>query len=155
MNLASSYGKIDGLLTTVGSWLQPILLLVVRGYWGYSFMLTGWGKLMNLDKTTGFFTELGLPLPKVNAIVAGGTECVGGALLMIGLASRLVSVPLAFTMCVAYATADKAALHAIFSDPDKFTDAAPFLFLLTCLIVLAFGPGKLSIDGLVLKKTET
>lgn len=154
MNLASGYAKIDALLTTIGSWLQPVLLLIVRGYWGYSFMLTGWGKLMNLDKTTGFFTELGLPLPKLNAIMAGGTECVGGALLMIGLASRLVSVPLLFTMIVAYATAHKEELGAIFSNPDKFTEAPPFLFLLTCLIVLAFGPGKISVDGLVLKKTE-
>ncbi len=154
MNLSSSYQKLDGLLTTIGSWLQPVLLLAIRGYWGYSFMRTGWGKLMNLEKTTAFFTELGLPLPKVNAIMAGSTECFGGALLMIGLASRLVSVPLAFTMIVAYATADKEAVAAIFSNPDKFTEAAPFLFLLATLIVLAFGPGKLSVDGFLFKKTE-
>jgi putative oxidoreductase len=154
MNLSSSYNKIDGLLAKAGSWLQPVLLLVLRGWWGYSFMRTGWGKLANLDKTTAFFTDLGLPLPKLNAILAGSTECFGGALLMIGLASRLVSVPLAFTMIVAYATADKEALASLFSNPDKFTEAAPFMFLLTCLIVLAFGPGKLSVDALVFKKTE-
>jgi putative oxidoreductase len=80
---------------------------------------------------------------------------VGGLLLLVGLGSRLVSVPLMFTMIVAYATADKEAVAAIFSDPDKFTGAAPFLFLLATAIVFVFGPGKLSIDAFVLKNRAT
>lgn len=152
MNISSSYSKLDGLLTLIGGWLQPVLLLVIRGWWGWSFFLTGKGKLLNLEKTTAFFTDLGLPLPKLNAIMAGSTECVGGLLLLLGLGSRLVSVPLMFTMIVAYATADKEALAAIFSDPDKFTGAAPFLFLLASVIVFAFGPGKISFDALIFKK---
>ena len=51
-----------------------------------------------------------------------------------------------------YATADKEALHAILSDTDKFTGAAPFLFLLVSLIVFTVGPGKLSLDALLRKK---
>ncbi len=153
MNLASSYAKLDGLLATLGGWLQPVFLLVIRLYWGWSFFQTGKGKLLNLEKTTAFFTELNLPLPKLNAILAGSTECFGGLLLLVGLGSRLVSVPLMFTMIVAYATADKDALAAIFSNPEKFTDAAPFLFLLASLIVFVFGPGKLSLDALLCKKS--
>jgi putative oxidoreductase len=152
MSLSSSYAKLDGMLAGMGRFLQPVLLLIIRGWWGWSFFLTGKGKLLNLDKTTAFFTDLGLPLPKLNAIMAGTTEMVGGLLLLIGLGSRLVSVPLAFTMAVAYATADREALHAIFVDPDKFTSAAPFLFLLAALIVFAFGPGKLSLDALLFGK---
>lgn len=154
MNLASSYKKIDGLLATLGGWFQPVLLLVIRGWWGWSFFLTGKGKLMNLDKTTEFFSGLGLPAPKFNAILASCTECGGGLLLLLGLASRLASVPLIITMLVAYATADREALGAIFSDPDKFTGATPFLFLLACLIVFAFGPGKISLDHLIWKKGD-
>lgn len=153
MNVSAGYHKLDGLLATIGGWLQPVLLLVIRGWWGWSFFLTGKGKLMNLGKTTAFFTDLGLPLPKLNAILAGSTECVGGLLLLLGLGSRLVSVPLIFCMIVAYATADKEALQAIFSDTDKFTSAAPFLFLLASVIVFTFGPGKLSLDALFFKKT--
>ena len=152
MNLSASYAKLDHLLTTLGGWVQPVLLLVVRGWWGWSFFLTGKGKLMNLEKTTEFFTSLNLPLPKLNAIMAGSTECAGGALLLLGLGSRLVSVPLIFTMIVAYVTADKEAVAAIFSDTDKFTSAAPFLFLFACVIVFAFGPGKISLDALLFKK---
>ncbi len=153
MNLSSAYSKIDDLVTTLGGWLQPLLLLLIRGWWGWSFFLTGKGKLTHLEKTTAFFTELNLPLPKLNAIMAGSTECFGGLLLLLGLGSRLVSVPLIFTMIVAYATADKEALQSIFSDTDKFTGATPFLFLLACVIVFAFGPGKISLDALLFKKS--
>ena len=134
------------------SYLQSPLLLVIRLYWGVSFALTGWGKLTHLDKTAEYFASLDLPLPKLNALAAGSTECFGGALLAVGLFARPVSVPLIFTMGVAYATAEREALHAIFSDPDKFVSASPFLFLLAALIVLAFGPGKLSLDALFFKK---
>lgn len=152
MNLSSGYQKLDGLLATLGGWLQPVLLLVIRLYWGWSFFLTGKGKLLALDKTTAFFTELNLPLPKLNAIMAGATECFGGLLLLVGLGSRLVSAALLFTMCVAYGTAHREELGKIFSDTDKFTEAAPFLFLAASLIVVVFGPGKLSLDALLFKQ---
>ena len=153
MNLSSSYNKLDGLLAMLGGWLQPVLLLLIRGWWGWSFFLTGKGKLMNLDKTASFFASIDIPMPKVNAIMAGSTECLGGLLLLLGLFSRLVSVPLIFCMFVAYATADKEALRAIFSDTDKFTGATPFLFLFACVIVFAFGPGKISLDAWLFKKS--
>ncbi|MDI1320344.1 MAG: DoxX family protein [bacterium] len=148
MQLRPLLAKFDAL----ASCLQSPLLLVIRLYWGWSFAQTGWGKLMNLERTTAFFTELGLPMPKLNAIAAGSTECFGGLLLAVGLFARPASVPLIFTMIVAYATADKEAAQAIFSDPDKFLGAAPFLFLLASLVVLAFGPGKLSLDALLFRK---
>lgn len=137
---------------STAAWLQSPLLLVLRLYWGWSFAQTGWGKLMHLERTAGFFADLGIPAPKLNAIMAGATECFGGLLLAAGLFSRLASVPLVCTMLVAYATADREALTSILSNTDKFTEAAPFLFLLVCLLVLAFGPGKLSLDQLLRKK---
>lgn len=133
--------------------LQSPLLLLIRLYWGWSFAQTGWGKLMNLDRTANYFADLGLPLPKLNALMAGGTECVGGLLLLVGLFSRLSSAALAGVMFVAYATADREALLALFGDPEKFTSASPFLFLFAVLVVLAFGPGKISIDHFRAKKS--
>ena len=46
------------------------------------------------------------------------------------------------------ATTSKA-VSSIFSDPDKFVKADPFPFLLTALIVFAFGAGRLSVDALL------
>ena len=136
-------------VANIADFLQSPLLLAIRLYWGWQFAQTGWGKLMNLDRTASYFESLNIPLPKVNAIMAGATECGGGALLALGLFARPASVPLIFTMLVAYWTADRDALKAITSDPDKFTGATPFLFLFAALIVLAFGPGKLALDALL------
>ena len=58
-------------------------------------------------------------------------------------------------MIVAYLTADSEALKSIFSNTDKFTSATPFLFLLTSLLVLAFGPGAFSADRLLARKFPT
>ena len=134
--------------------LQSPLLLIMRLYWGWAFAQTGWGKLMNLDRTANFFADLQIPLPKLNALMAGGTECLGGLLLAVGLFSRLSSAALAGVMLVAYITADREALLGIFSNPDKFTEAAPFLFLFAVVLVLAFGPGKFSIDHFWTKKNS-
>jgi putative oxidoreductase len=72
--------------------------------------------------------------------------------LIFGLASRLAAIPVAFTMIVAYLTADQEAVTSILSNSDKFVKADPFPFLLLTLIVLVFGPGQLSVDGLLKRK---
>ncbi|HXI85402.1 MAG TPA: DoxX family protein [Verrucomicrobiae bacterium] len=141
--------KLYALWVSLVSRLQSPFLLVIRLYWGWQFFGTGKGKLMNLDKTAGFFATLNIPAPKLNAILAGSTECFGGLLLLLGLGSRIATVPLIFTMVIAYLTAESEAAHAIFSNPDKFVTAAPFLFLLTCVIVLIFGPGCFSLDAII------
>jgi len=125
---------------------QSLLLLAIRVCWGWRFFQTGLGKLRGIEQTTAYFAQLGIPLPGLNATMAGTTECLGGLFLLLGLSSRLASVPLIFTMCVAYLTAEFPALRGIFSDPDAFFASAPFLFLFAALLVLVFGPGRFSID---------
>lgn len=147
MNLTAGYTKLESLLTKVGNSLQSLVLLVVRLYWGWQFFQTGKGKLLHLDRTAHYFASLDIPMAKVNAVLAGTTECVGGLLLLLGLGSRVVTVPLMGVMAVAYLTGDREAVQAIFSDPDKFVTATPFLFLLTVVLIFTFGPGRVSIDA--------
>lgn len=142
-------------LTLAGGWLQSPLLLVMRLYWGWQFHITGAGKLKNLHRTAEFFQGLHIPFPTLNACIAGTTECVGGLLLLLGLASRLISIPLIFVMVIAYLTADLDKVTHLFSEPDKFVTADPFLFMLTAMMVFAFGPGVFSIDWLIARKTRS
>lgn len=142
-------GKWYCVWTRAMNHLQSPLLLVMRLYWGWNFFVAGKGKLMNIDRTAGFFRDLHIPHPHLNAMMAGSVECFGGLLLLLGLGSRVITVPLIFTMIIAYVTAEHEALNAIFRDPDKFVSAAPFQFMLTAIIVLAFGPGKFSLDHLI------
>ena len=129
--------------------LAPVFLLIIRLYWGWQFHITGMGKLTNIPKVTGFFQSLGIPFPAFNAYLSGSTECFGGLLLLLGLASRVTTIPLIITMIVAYITASPDAVRNIFSKPDDFVSADPFLFMLAAIIVFIFGPGPLSLDGLI------
>ena len=147
--------KLYGGLITVGRNLQSPVLLIIRLYWGWQFFQTGKGKLMDVSKPAEFFASLGIPFPYLQAILVGCTECFGGLLLLAGLASRLISIPLGFLLTVAYLTADMDRVRVIFSDPDKFVTADEFLFLFTIVIVFAFGPGALSLDTLITKYIKT
>jgi putative oxidoreductase len=108
----AAYGWI---IKIAARFLQPVFLLIIRLYWGWQFFETGKGKLMDIPKVTGFFQSLGIPFPGVNAYLAGCTECFGGLLLLAGLASRVTTVPLIFTMIIAYITASPDAVKNIFS----------------------------------------
>jgi putative oxidoreductase len=132
--------------------LQSPMLLAVRLYWGYQFAQTGWGKLRHLARITDFFTSLGIPFPGLNAHFVSGLEFVGGILLMLGLMSRPVALLLAGNMFVAYLTADREALLAIFSDPGKFYVADPYTFLFASVMVLIFGPGWFAIDTIIRRR---
>lgn len=62
----------------------------------------GWKKLVGFENTVRWFDRsLGLPLPEVMAALATSAELVGGVLLLIGLGTRFVAVPLMVTMVVA------------------------------------------------------
>jgi putative oxidoreductase len=137
------------LFVTAANFLQSPLLLVLRVYFFWQLYLTGKGKLSNIGKVIDFFTSLGIPAPALNAYFVSSLECFGGLLLIIGLASRPIALMVLISMSVAYLTADLEAVQSIFSDYDKFVKADPFPFLLTALIILAFGPGLLSVDAIL------
>src|SRR5437763_1013321 len=103
MNPKSNFAtNAYSILVRSGNIFSHLFLLAIRICWGWQFFTTGRGKLGDLQKVTGFFHSLGIPLPKFNAVLASFTECFGGMLLLLGLGARLVSVPLAITMLVAY-----------------------------------------------------
>ena len=137
--------QLYGCLVCAGNKFQPVVLLLIRLAWGWQFFEAGKGKLEDIPKFAGILTSLHVPLPTLNAWLAASTECFGGLFLMLGLGSRLVSVPLAFTMIVAYATAHRGDLSSV----SGILDAPPFSFLIASLIILAFGPGKFSLDRLI------
>ena len=144
--------RLQNLFNSAADWLRNPLLLIIRLFWGWQFAQTGWGKLMNLNRTAAFFGDLGLPLPWVNALAAGSVEFLGGLLLLLGLVARPAALALGFTMVVAYLAADRAVVLALFHAPDDFTSAAPFLFLFASVLVLAFGPGAWSADEWLARK---
>ncbi|MGB8541543.1 MAG: DoxX family protein [Candidatus Acidiferrales bacterium] len=138
----------NGFVRAVSS-LQSPFLLVVRLYWGWQISQNGWGKLHNLPHVTQFFASLGLPAPQFTAAFVSSFEFTAGILLALGLLSRIAALGLVIDMTMAYWTADRESFLAFFSNPDKFSGADPFIFLFMGLLILIFGPGKLSLDTLL------
>jgi putative oxidoreductase len=148
-NLFAQFQRFYDRVFDLVSYLQSPFLLLVRLYWGWQLIESGWGKLHNLSKVTEFFTSLGLPVPAQTAVAISCLELFGGIFLAIGLLSRLTALAMTINLIMAYITADREALLSIFSDPDKFYAAAPYTFLIASLIILIFGPGKFAVDTLL------
>src|ERR1700739_1660879 len=118
--------RCSELLIASSAAIQSPLLLVLRLYFFWQLFLIGKGKLANIEKVSEFFGSLGIPLPTLNAYFIGSLECFGSLLLILGFASRPLSLLIAVSMIVAYFTADFEALSNMLSDPDKFVKADPF-----------------------------
>src|ERR1700738_5454743 len=86
--------------------LQSPFLFAIRVYWGWLCLQSGIGKFGHIEKVVAFFTDLRIPSPTLNAYFNASLETIGGILLILALASRLISVPLLINMIVAYITAD-------------------------------------------------
>jgi putative oxidoreductase len=139
--------RVYALFERAVSYLQSPLLLAVRLYWGWQLAQSGWGKLHNLDNVARYFASLNMPMPAKMAFFIACVEFFGGIFLALGLLSRLTALVLTVNMIMAYVIADREAFFSFFSNPDKFSAAAPFVFLVASLIVLIFGPGKVSLDS--------
>jgi uncharacterized membrane protein YphA (DoxX/SURF4 family) len=82
--------------------------LAMRLYLVPIFWMAGTKKLADMDSTIAWFGNpdwgLGLPMPELMAWAAALTEAGGAILLLIGLATRWISIPLMITMVVAAVT---------------------------------------------------
>jgi len=148
-SLMSMIDKLYALFLKAMNSLQSPFLLLIRVYWGWLLLQSGIGKITHIDKVVSYFNDLGIPAPSFNAHFNAGLETVGGILLLLGLGSRVICVPLVINMIVAYITADREAWTSFFSDQNKFFAADPFPFLMVSLLVLIFGPGYFSVDTII------
>lgn len=89
-------------LTRAVDFLGPLLL---RLYLMPVFWVAGTNKLSSMDDVIAWFGNpdwgLGLPFPTLMAWLATLTEAGGAILLLFGLATRWISIPLIVTMIVA------------------------------------------------------
>ena len=103
--LVSLYNLLLSKLSYI-DWLGPLAL---RLYLAPVFIGVGLHKFANWDDMVAWFGNpdwgLGLPLPGLMVLLAASAELIGGLALLLGVATRLVTIPLMFTMLVAAGTA--------------------------------------------------
>lgn len=123
-------------------WAGPLVARIVVGY---TFMLTGWGKLQNLPAITENFRGWGIPHPEILTPFTVGWECFGGLFLILGLMTRISGGALAVTMIVAIVSAKWGDVMTL-EDLLGFEEST-YLAVFTWLAIT--GAGKASLDYLI------
>ena len=126
-------------------WLGPLLLRLVFGWF---WLETGWAKLHNLEFFSQRFVEWGIPLPMLSATASGAVDLVGGALLILGLGTRLVAVPMIVNMLVALAVVVLPGISTF----NEFVELDEVLYVAVLFWLLMAGPGKASLDHLIARR---
>jgi putative oxidoreductase len=128
--------------------MEWVPILLMRLFIGYFFAETGRGKIHNLETMTQRFIEWGIPFPAFNAALSGYTEFIGGVLIILGLATRFVSLPLAFNMLVAVVSVKIKNV----TDLSGFVELDEPLYGLVFVWMVFTGAGAASLDALIARR---
>jgi putative oxidoreductase len=142
-------------LACYASNLQSLVLLLFRVSFGFQTAQSGHNHLKNFDTMVKNFTDWGIPHPVANVYISGYTEMILGTLILLGLGTRLISLPLLGNFIVAIVAVSRGDIATGFKAHDyaaaynTILNDTAFPFVMFTLLMLAFGPGKVSIDYLL------
>jgi putative oxidoreductase len=121
--------------------LKPLALLVLRLALGVIFVYHGYPKLFTqTHDTMGKFVHMGFP--GYFAFLAGVIEFFGGAMLIVGLFTRIAGLFLFVEMLIALVQ-----VHHLFSDPRAVENYQfPLTLAAGALVLAAIGGGLVSLD---------
>jgi putative oxidoreductase len=125
-------------------WAGP---LAVRFVVGWVFLWSGWTKLHILPRMIENFRSWGIPAPEILTPFVSGMEFVGGLLLLVGLLTRVIAVPMMVIMVVAIASAKWAEVDSL--ETLLGFEEVSYLVMFAWLGIA--GPGPVSLDHLVLR----
>ncbi|CAN5648717.1 DoxX family protein [soil metagenome] len=128
--------------------MQGLGITLMRVMVGIVFLVHGLQKLFisGIGGTAGFFESLAIPLPTLAAVVVTLVEIVGGAALILGLATRWVAIPLAIDMLLATLLVHLPnGFSAIPNGGYEFT----LLLLVANVSLVLAGAGALALDNLL------
>jgi len=124
--------------------LPPLLFRLVLSYGFFKPAMMKWD---NIEGIGQWFASMNYPFPLFNAYMAAITETAGFILLLLGLATRIISIPLMVVMLVAIFTVH---IGNGFEAGNNGYEI-PLYYLLMLISLLITGPGKLSLDAVVEK----
>jgi putative oxidoreductase len=134
--------KIRARALTLLTSLDWLALLLGRLAIGLLFLATGWGKVNDLAQVTEFFSTLHIPFPALNAVLVGYSELICGAAIVLGLLTRLATLPLIVSMFVAILTARLGDVEGVLD----LIALEEFTYLVVLAMLLILGPGRVSGD---------
>lgn len=128
--------------------LRDFALLLFRLALAYGFYEPAMMKVKNPAGVAQWFDSMNYPLPVISAWLSLVTEVGGVVLLVVGLGSRIIALPMMFIMVVATFTVH---ISNGFPAGDNGFEI-PLYYFLMLLSLVAFGSGKYSLDGLIAKR---
>ncbi len=129
--------------------LQDLFALVGRILLVGLFLVGGWGKVNGLEGTGKYIASKGLPSPDLLAMGAAALELIAPILIIIGFQTRLAALALAgFTLVASLLFHNYWAIADAGQAMQQYLMFSKNMAILGGLLVLvAFGPGRFSIDG--------
>lgn len=134
--------KYKALESKMKTW-SGLPLLFMRLVLAYGFFETSTMKWKNIHEVAGWFAGLGIPAPTLNAYLSASVESVGVVLLVLGLGTRLISIPLMIIMGVAIKTVHWS--NGFDAGNNGFE--IPLYYLIMLLTLLISGAGTWSLDA--------
>src|ERR1700724_3431205 len=132
--------------------LEQYAILLVRVSLGLFFAISGANKLFVAGSTQTMYetlVEANVPFPRLMTYFVSGVEFVGGFLLTVGFFSSLACVALLVDMLAAILTTKLSAMPKGLSPLnwlDDFLYLPEVLYVLFFILLICFGPGKVSVD---------
>jgi len=130
--------------------LKDIPLLLIRLVLAYGFYVPAKMKWSDINSIIDWFKTLHVPAPALNAYMAASTEAAGVILLVLGLGTRIISIPLMVVMLVAIKTVHWS--NGFNAGDNGFE--IPLYYLIMLLLLLVYGPGRISLDNLIGRKIK-
>ncbi len=149
MSLRTSLASLSNGTAVLLNPLQPLLALTLRLYVSWQFFKSGLAKLQDWSSTLFLFQEeYRVPLlsPDVAALAATLGEIAFPVLLGVGLCARLAAIGLAVVnvmAVVAYA-------HVLLGPGFEGALGQHTLWGVMLMVTIIYGPGRLSVDALLL-----
>ena len=132
-------------LSILFNYLQSFSLLFARVALAYGFYTPALTKWNNFDTTTQWFSSLGIPFASFATLLTASVEIMGVVLLILGLFTRIITIPLMFVMGVATFTVHISNGFSVANNGFEI----PLYFFLFLLILISHGAGKFSLDYLI------
>lgn len=137
-----------GFLARVLASSAPRATWLVRVIVGAVFLSEGLQKfLFPTELGVGRFVKIGIPYPEVMAPFVGVVEALGGILLIVGLGTRLIAVPLLIDMFVAITSTKLVTLGKNGFWKTAHEARTDLLMIFGLLFLLSVGAGPLSVDA--------
>jgi len=119
--------------------------LVLRLGLGIIFIGHGWSKLQNPGAFAGLLRQLRVPAPTFFAWLVALLETVGAALIILGVATRLMALGLAIDMLVALVSV-RIGKAPFLSGPHGSGWDFELLLLVSALALVFTGAGRFALD---------